>query len=122
MIEVKFKNYAGTGPQEAHWEHASLEQFLLTTPLFVYELLAFGVIPPLHVFNERFVKGEYDIGMGGACDWKPFQLTQEDYNELVDSLLTNPDYEIIEDKLVVKTIAIGKRDDMEVYQKASKRI
>ena len=31
-------------------------------------------------------------------------------------------YEVIEDKLVVKTIAIGKRDDMEVYKKASKRI
>jgi len=31
-------------------------------------------------------------------------------------------YEIIEDKLVVKTIAIGKRSDMEVYKKASQRI
>ncbi len=31
-------------------------------------------------------------------------------------------YEIIEDKLVIKTIAIGKRDDMAVYKKASQRI
>jgi mRNA interferase RelE/StbE len=31
-------------------------------------------------------------------------------------------YEIIEDKLLVKTIAIGKRDDMEVYKKASERL
>jgi len=31
-------------------------------------------------------------------------------------------YEIIEDKLIIKTIAIGKRDDMEVYKKASQRI
>ena len=31
-------------------------------------------------------------------------------------------YEIIEDKLVVKTIAIGKRDNMEVYKKVSSRI
>lgn len=30
-------------------------------------------------------------------------------------------YEIIEDKLIVKTIAIGKREDMEVYKKASER-
>jgi mRNA interferase RelE/StbE len=31
-------------------------------------------------------------------------------------------YQIIEDKLVVKTIAVGKRDDMEVYKKASQRV
>ena len=98
MIEVKFKNYAGTGSQDTHWEHAPLDQFLFNTPLFVYELLAFGVIPPLHIFNERFLLGSYDVGMGGACDWKPFQLIEEEYNELVESLLTNPDHEIIEDK------------------------
>ncbi len=31
-------------------------------------------------------------------------------------------YEIIEDKLIIRTIAIGKRDDMEVYKKASERL
>ncbi len=98
MIEVKFKNYPGTGAREAHWEHALLDHFLLNTPLFVYELKAFGVIPPLHVFNEKFILGEHDSGMGGACDWRPFQLSQEEYLELVESLLTNPDHEIIEDK------------------------
>ena len=30
-------------------------------------------------------------------------------------------YEVIEDKLIIKTIAIGKRDDMEVYKKAADR-
>jgi hypothetical protein len=70
----------------------------LNTPVFIYELKAFGVIPPLHIFNDKFMSGSHDSGMGGACDWKPFQLTQEDYGELVESLLTNPEYEIIEDK------------------------
>lgn len=31
-------------------------------------------------------------------------------------------YQIIEDKIVVEVIAIGKRDDMEVYAKASLRV
>jgi len=31
-------------------------------------------------------------------------------------------YKILEDKLVVKTIAVGKRDDMEVYKKVSQRV
>lgn len=31
-------------------------------------------------------------------------------------------YQIIEDKIVVEVIAIGKRDDMELYAKASLRV
>ena len=31
-------------------------------------------------------------------------------------------YEIIEKELIIYTIAIGKRDDMEVYKKASSRL
>ena len=31
-------------------------------------------------------------------------------------------YKIIEDKIVIYVVAVGKRDDMEVYQKASERI
>ena len=31
-------------------------------------------------------------------------------------------YKIVDDKIIVEVIAIGKRDDMEVYKKASDRI
>jgi mRNA interferase RelE/StbE len=31
-------------------------------------------------------------------------------------------YEVIDEQLIIYTIAIGKRDDMEVYKKASKRV
>ena len=98
MMEVKFKNNPSTGQQTAQWEVAPLEYFLLNTPLFFYELKAFGVIPPLHILNEKLILGEQDSGMGGACNWKPFQVTEEEYVELVESLLTNPELEIIEDK------------------------
>ena len=98
MNDIKFKLYPGMGPQEAHWQHAQLDEFLLNTPVFIYELKMFGVIPPIHILNERFLSGKYDAGMGGACEWNSFQLTIEEYNELVESLVTNPEYEIKEDK------------------------
>lgn len=72
--------------------------FLLSTPLFTYVLNVFGVIPPLHILNEKLVLGEHDSGMGGACSWKPFQLSNDDYIELVEHFLTNPDLVIIEDR------------------------
>ena len=31
-------------------------------------------------------------------------------------------YKIVEDKIVIYVIAVGKRDDMEVYEKASDRV
>ena len=31
-------------------------------------------------------------------------------------------YEVIDDELIIYTIAIGKRDDMEVYKKAASRV
>jgi len=31
-------------------------------------------------------------------------------------------YKVIENKIIVEVIAIGKRDDLEIYKKASKRV
>lgn len=98
MNEIKFRLYLGMGSQEAHWQNVPLDEFLLNTPVFLYELKMFGVIPPLHILNDRFLSGSYDAGMGGACEWKSFQLTQEEYEELVESLLTHPECNINEDK------------------------
>ncbi len=98
MRDVKFRLYPGTGGATPSWEHAPLDEFLLTAPLFINELKAFGVIPPLHVLNEKLAAGKCDAGMGGACDWTPFELDIDEYKTLVMELTTNPDYEIIEDE------------------------
>jgi len=98
MRDIRFKNFAATGPREASWAHATLAEFLLISPLFAYELKAFGVIPPLHIFNEKLSKGSYDAGMGGGSEWEPFELSKEEYKELVENLVTNPDYDISEDR------------------------
>ena len=31
-------------------------------------------------------------------------------------------YKIIEDKIIIEVVAVGKRSEMEVYDKASKRV
>ena len=97
MREVKYKIHPGTGGVATAWEYAPLDEFLLAAPLFAYELKAFGVIPPLHVLNEKFSAGKYDAGMGGACDWKPFEIDSSEYEALVMELTTNSSYNIIED-------------------------
>ncbi|MBD2306034.1 hypothetical protein H6G17_10970 [Chroococcidiopsis sp. FACHB-1243] len=33
---------------------------------------------------------QYDAGMSGGCSWKPFEITQQEYEELVLDLLTAP--------------------------------
>ena len=98
MIDVKFRVFPGTGDARPPWEHAPLNEFLLTTPVFVYELQAFGVVPPIHVLNEILANGYYDAGMGGACEWEPFQLSSDEYSELVFELTTTSNYSINEDK------------------------
>ncbi len=97
MRDIKFKNHPGTGPRNTSWEYASLDQFLLKTPLFFYELCVFGVAPPIHILNEKLKTGTYDAGMGGGCDWKPFEIDPIEYEDLVMELTTNPDHKIIED-------------------------
>lgn len=98
MRDIRFKNYAASNPGEAQWEHAPLDVFLLSTPMFVYELSLFGVIPPIHVLNEIMSLGKHDAGMGGGAEWKPFKITEEEYTKLVESLIANPEYKIIEDR------------------------
>ena len=98
MRDVRFKIYPGVGGATPSWEYAPLDEFLLTAPIFTYELKGFGVIPPLHVLNEKLLLGKYDAGMGGACDWKPFEIDADEYSALVMELTTNPNFRIIEDE------------------------
>ena len=96
MRGVKFKVYPGTGDAKPSWEHATLNKFLLSTPLFTYELKLFGVIPPIHVLNEKLSIGTHDAGMGGACDRRPFEIDTDKYDGLVMELTTIPNFNIIE--------------------------
>ncbi|MEO1132355.1 MAG: hypothetical protein AAFX40_06560 [Cyanobacteria bacterium J06639_1] len=79
---------------------------LLTIP---YELLY--VIPPQIVLNDLLMHGrpgqygpvdgiypdgtvQVDAGMSGGCAWKPFHIDREEYDELVEELLTDPELQL----------------------------
>ena len=98
MRDVRFKRLPAMGAGEGPWEYAPLDQFLMSIPAFGYSLCVFGVVPPQHIFNEILRQGENDAGMGGGAKWKPFEIVESEYEELVENLVTNPDHKIIEDK------------------------
>jgi hypothetical protein len=63
---------------------ASLPYFLLDIPF----LFVAGVIPPLAVLNAVLESGGSDGGMSPGASWEPVALTEQEYAELVEELLT----------------------------------
>ena len=45
-----------------------------------------GPIAPLRVINDLALRGGYDAGMSGSVKWKPFELAEPDYAEVVAEL------------------------------------
>ena len=54
-------------------------------------LLIAQIVPPLHVVNDVLAKGSRNSGMSGGCEWKPFQLSQAEWEELSRHLQSEPD-------------------------------
>ncbi|MEW8632249.1 MAG: hypothetical protein AB2591_19805 [Candidatus Thiodiazotropha sp.] len=98
MRDVRYKILPPVGPGEGPWEYACLNEFIFHIPTFSYSVGISGVIPPIHVLNEIFKQGEDDAGMSGGAKWKPFEIENDEYNELVEMLLTSPEKEFIEDR------------------------
>jgi hypothetical protein len=100
MRELRFKRYvmhcAG-----GIWKQGTLKDLLLEMPFVLARF-----IPPFHVLNDLLRHGvpnelfpdgllsdgkvQYDAGMSGGCSWKPFEITWEEYEDLVLDLLTDP--------------------------------
>ncbi|MGL5942388.1 MAG: hypothetical protein ACRC2S_18830 [Waterburya sp.] len=87
------------------WTQETLKDLLFTMPYVLYKF-----IPPFHVLKDLLQRGvpndffpdgllpdgkvQYDAGMSGGCSWKPFEITQEEYDELVLDLLTDPQLQL----------------------------
>ncbi len=52
-------------------------------------LMIHKIIPPLKVINYILQTGKYDAGMSGGCTWEPFQINNEEYEELTKSLIAS---------------------------------
>ncbi|MGL5875214.1 MAG: hypothetical protein ACRC2R_23100 [Xenococcaceae cyanobacterium] len=68
--------------------------------------MKYGV--PNEFFSDGLLpngKVQYDAGMSGGCSWKSFEITQEEYEELVLDLLTDLElqFEILDAPTEVQT-------------------
>jgi hypothetical protein len=70
------------------WKRGSLKELLQDIPY------ALGpddsVLPTRDELNRVLAEGSRDAGMSGCCDWAPFQVSEEEYDELTLELLTEP--------------------------------
>jgi hypothetical protein len=57
----------------------SLKDLVLAIPYLVQSSL----IPPLAVLNAVFTAGVADAGMSGGCRWQPFEISKDEYDELI---------------------------------------
>lgn len=83
MRNVKYKtywSYAGPGIKRAE----PLSEFVLD---ILYLMEVNGVIPPLAILNKVLLGGGGNGGMSPGTAWKPFEISEEEYNELVQALL-----------------------------------
>lgn len=80
--KIKYEQHEFTWPDPIECE-ATLVEFILDIPYLLFE----GVIPPLHLLNEILSSGDAGGGMSPGTSWEPFEISKEEYNELVSELL-----------------------------------
>lgn len=85
MRSIKYKQHEHTWPTPKK-QHAILSTFVYDIPYFG----ACGIFPPLHICNQWFLSGGGDGGMSPGASWEPFEISQEEYYELV-AVIKNQD-------------------------------
>ncbi len=93
MKQVKYTVLRAVGNGGTH-EQGDLKSFLLDIP-YLFFRGSRSVLPTLPVLNDLLEKGLFDAGMSGGCRWNPFQISREEYEELVEELLTDPEFEFV---------------------------
>ena len=68
------------------WVHGDLVD-LLVAMAYLVPYSAHKALPDLPQLNEILLTGSYDCGMSGGCEWKPFQIDEQDYKTLEIRLL-----------------------------------
>ena len=94
MRDVRFKDLAAAGPHPGTWMHGHLEQFITRLSPLTYLLTVRRIIPSLEDVNRVLQTGLNDNGMSGGTQWKPFTITEEEYSELCEALITNPRFSL----------------------------
>jgi hypothetical protein len=66
------------------------EDSLLAFVYDVPDLDAYGVFTPLHLLNQRLLAGGSRGGMSPGATWEPFALSQSEYDDLRQAVLSVP--------------------------------
>lgn len=98
MKTVKYRNIYGIGESSDPWENAHLDEFLKIAPDLFYIIFVGKVLPPIAILNDLFSKNESNAGMSGHIIWKPFQIDENEYQDLVEILCTDPELNIVQDQ------------------------
>jgi len=75
---------------EFHGEPKVLTNSLLA---FIYDFPYFGacgVFPPFHLLNQVLAHGGGDGGMSPGASWRPFELSRQEYDDLVAAVRSVP--------------------------------
>lgn len=62
---------------------ASLLHFVLDVP----HLTCWSIFPPHHILNQHLQSGGSPGGMGPGATWTPFQISDHEYNKLLQLVL-----------------------------------
>jgi len=94
MRTVKVRQLYGIDETSAPWENHSLDEFVFMAPALGSALTIYKFMPSLVTINNFFSQSESDAGMGGGVEWKPFELDQAEYDELLECLCSDPERNI----------------------------
>jgi len=100
-----------TEPPEDEWENESFFDFIKRDPILHSCILGSCVIPPKCAFDEFFLSGRSDAGMGGGSVWKSFKLTNEQYESILAWALSETDmpFNIIQDECIIDSVSAWRK-------------
>ncbi|MDC0660926.1 hypothetical protein [Marinobacter sp. SS21] len=95
MRQIKIKILPAMGSADGRWEIVNFDDFLLRySPSLALLVSCTKQFPPFHILKEELLSGGADQGMGGGCYWKPFEITEEEYEDIREEMLTSPSYDL----------------------------
>jgi hypothetical protein len=74
---------------QRHEFHDEPEDREASLSVLVYDIPYFGpcgIFPPLHIINQYFARGGSQGGMSPGATWEPFEISETEYLELVETI------------------------------------
>ncbi|TBW45947.1 hypothetical protein EZI54_23470 [Marinobacter halodurans] len=97
------------GSVDGSWEIVNFDDFLLRySPRLAMYVSCTKQFPPFHILNEELLSGGADQGMSGGCHWKPLEITEQEYEDIREEMLTSSLHELEYDPALEDRKTINK--------------